>query len=206
MNLDLENSPGHSTGPRTPEGKAISSQNACKHHLFARTFYIPPDLQSDYQDLVATMLEELKPQGALEEEVFRLLVENSFNRRRVQFLISDLSTDGKDPLADPETAKAYDRYARHEARFERAFYKAVRELATLQTNRALRDQTSPAITHEAPPLTQIDKLTKRTPLSRRPPDQTDYFIMETELECAKMRNRALADILEKAGQSGDMVK
>jgi len=39
-------------------------------------------------------------------------------------------------------------------------------------------------------------MTKGTPLSRRPPDETDYFIMETELECARMRNRALGELTE----------
>ena len=43
----------HSTGPRTPEGKARSSQNARKHGLFARDTLLPDEnpeefLQSGY--------------------------------------------------------------------------------------------------------------------------------------------------------------
>ena len=35
-----------STGPRTSEGKARTAQNACKHHLYARTHIIPPEWEA----------------------------------------------------------------------------------------------------------------------------------------------------------------
>jgi len=43
-----------STGPRTAEGKRTSSQNACKHHLYAKVHKLPPELeQLAFQDAVA---------------------------------------------------------------------------------------------------------------------------------------------------------
>ncbi|HEY3440725.1 MAG TPA: (2Fe-2S)-binding protein [Paludibaculum sp.] len=43
-----------STGPRTPEGKARTSQNACKHHLYAKTHAMPPEWQ---QRIIAQAVE-----------------------------------------------------------------------------------------------------------------------------------------------------
>lgn len=34
-----------STGPRSPAGKARAGQNACKHHLYAKTHNMPPEWQ-----------------------------------------------------------------------------------------------------------------------------------------------------------------
>ena len=44
----------HSTGPRTQEGKARSSQNACKHGLSAREVIIAPGEQEEFQQLLRT--------------------------------------------------------------------------------------------------------------------------------------------------------
>ncbi|MDO8944472.1 MAG: hypothetical protein Q7U75_14920, partial [Desulfobacterales bacterium] len=41
-----------STGPRLPEGKARASRNACKHHLYARKFLLPPAWAARIRDIV----------------------------------------------------------------------------------------------------------------------------------------------------------
>jgi hypothetical protein len=63
-----------STGPRTPEGKARSAQNAFRHGLRARldpAALVPATEQSDYADFLADIRDHLDPQSALED----LLVE-----------------------------------------------------------------------------------------------------------------------------------
>ena len=45
----------HSTGPRTPEGKTRSSQNASKHGLTAREIVIAPGEQEEFDDLLADL-------------------------------------------------------------------------------------------------------------------------------------------------------
>ena len=48
-NVEETNShPGHSTGPRTEQGKAHSSQNAVKHGLFAKTIFIQGESQEEF--------------------------------------------------------------------------------------------------------------------------------------------------------------
>ena len=48
-----------STGPRTPEGKARSSQNACKHGLFARDAVLPDENPEEFLQLIADLEQEL---------------------------------------------------------------------------------------------------------------------------------------------------
>ena len=49
-----------STGPRTPEGKARSSQNARKHGLFARDAVLPGENPEEFLQLIADLEQELE--------------------------------------------------------------------------------------------------------------------------------------------------
>ncbi len=51
------------TGPRTPEGKAISSQNAIKHGLTSRLPVLPSEDPAEYQAFVQTQIDEWQPEG-----------------------------------------------------------------------------------------------------------------------------------------------
>ncbi|MHC4444748.1 MAG: hypothetical protein ACYTF1_19070 [Planctomycetota bacterium] len=56
-----------STGPKTPEGKARSSQNALKHGLLARQILLndddPNENPEDFQQLLSDLVDELQPAG-----------------------------------------------------------------------------------------------------------------------------------------------
>ncbi len=61
----------HSTGPRTPKGKAKSSQNALKHGILAESVVIPNCEQLEsaekFNALLADLIDELRPVGTIEE-------------------------------------------------------------------------------------------------------------------------------------------
>ena len=147
-----------STGPRTPEGKARSSQNALKHGLNARDLVIRAEEFEEFDLLRSSLEADLQPQGALEHDLFGQLVHASWNLRRVRRLESDLACGPQDRLADDSCEKAFNRFARHHARFERSYFRCLRELRVLQTNRALRDQLQLVI----PALASIREMSKRT--------------------------------------------
>jgi hypothetical protein len=55
-----------SRGPASPEGKAISSQNARKHGLRARQLHLAPDEQEDFDDLSETYYQHYLPSTPFE--------------------------------------------------------------------------------------------------------------------------------------------
>ena len=156
-----------STGPRTPEGKARSSQNALQHGLNARDLVIRADESEEFQLLQASLQDDLQPQGALEQDLFGQLLHAAWNLRRVRRLEADLARGPHDRLTDNSCDRAFTRFARHHARFERSYFRCLRELRALQTNRALRAQLQPQPAAVLPALASITEMTKRT---RRPPD------------------------------------
>jgi hypothetical protein len=54
------------SGPRTPEGKAASSRNSLKHGLTALQVVIPGESQADFDQLLASLAADRKPEGELE--------------------------------------------------------------------------------------------------------------------------------------------
>jgi len=56
----------HSTGPKTPEGKARSSANAIRHGLLARQIVLPIEDRAQYLELLAALEAEHQPEGPLE--------------------------------------------------------------------------------------------------------------------------------------------
>jgi hypothetical protein len=152
-----------STGPVTPEGKARTSQNALRHGLTARHIVIRPGEQQEFDELERSLLTELDPQGAVETLTFRELLHAAWNLQRFRRIEVELAADSPSALSDPERAPVADRLARYQSRAQRAWFRALRELRTLQTNRALRGtKLDPETAHEVPAIVAINDLTKQT--------------------------------------------
>ena len=75
-----------STGPRSEEGKARSSQNALKHGLTAQHLVVKPEEREAFEALQAHYQLEIAPQGALQQTLFDELVTAAWNLRRVGIL------------------------------------------------------------------------------------------------------------------------
>jgi len=118
-----------STGPRTPEGKARVSQNAIKHGLTSKHLIIREDEQEEFTALQSSLLAELAPEGAIETVTFHDLMHAAWNLHRLRRMEAE---------CDLSDFAAYDRIGRYQARTQRAYYKALKELRSLQTNRVLR--------------------------------------------------------------------
>jgi len=154
-----------STGPRSAAGKTRVGQNATRHGLTARHLVIRDDEREEFDALHESLLTELDPQGAVETITFRELLHAAWNLERFRRLEAELSGsgDGDAFTADDRNAAALDRLGRYQARTQRAYYCALRELRTLHTNRALRavklDEEAAA---EVPAIADINELTKQT--------------------------------------------
>ena len=75
-----------STGPKTESGKAASSQNAVKHGLYAKSIIIDsPQLKEnpdEYAELLASLHDELQPQGAMQNHLVRIIADCFWRRQR----------------------------------------------------------------------------------------------------------------------------
>ncbi len=153
----------HSTGPRTAEGKQCVSQNAVRHGLTSVHLVIRDDEREEFNALHDSLSEELDPQGAIEESTFRELLHAAWNLHRFRRIEAEASLGTIDDFTDPQTTAVLDRLSRYQSRAQRAYYRALAELRTLQTNRALRAQKlDEEIEAEVPAITDINNLTKQT--------------------------------------------
>ena len=71
-----------SKGPKTDLGKLNSSKNSLKHGLTAKQLVIGEDL-NEFEKYRDHMIEELKPEGILEEQVVFKIIEVGFRIRRI---------------------------------------------------------------------------------------------------------------------------
>ena len=154
----------HSTGPRTPEGKTRSSQNASKHGLTAREVIIAPGEQPAFDDLLAQYQADVKPQGAIQQTLFNQLVAAAWNLRRIGRMEAELCAESsyQDLLANHDLQNQLDRLARHHTRIERCFHRCLKELKTLQTNAVIQSSLPAPLRKNVPPLSSANEIAKRT--------------------------------------------
>ena len=153
----------HSTGPLTPEGKARTAQNALRHGLTAKHLVIREDEREEFAQFQRSLLAELAPQGATETITFHELLHAAWNLQRFRRIEAEISTGLSADFTSLENAAALDRLTRYQARTQRAYYRALDTLRSLQTNRALRTvKLEDAEDPNVPVITNINELTKQT--------------------------------------------
>lgn len=72
-----------STGPRTREGKAVSSQNAMRHGILSTQPVLPTESADDFEALRERLFRELQPKSVLEELAVEALTHSAWRLRRV---------------------------------------------------------------------------------------------------------------------------
>src|SRR5512134_2153380 len=71
-----------STGPRTPEGKAVVSRNAITHGLLARAGVIPGEDAHEFEVHREGLRKQLRPGSPLEEVLAQRVVDLSWRLKR----------------------------------------------------------------------------------------------------------------------------
>jgi hypothetical protein len=132
-----------STGPRTPEGRAAVRQNALKHGLTSMSPVAPGEDPAEFLQFLAYWTQSYLPIGPAEEEVLRTAVVASWRLRRIPAIeagyyeleqSSDPSASAAARLAFAhyQCAKQLEALSCQEARLQRTFDKALREIERLQ--------------------------------------------------------------------------
>jgi hypothetical protein len=141
-----------STGPRTPEGKAKSAQNATKHGLLSRQALLADENEAEFVELRMQIHGELAPMGALETVLVNRIAAQQWRLARVPALEAELferlRTDalGNDDGLGAAWARdagpyggALARLARYETMLERSTTRLLADLRRLQAERRQAD-------------------------------------------------------------------
>ena len=148
-------------GPRTPEGKAISAQNAFSHGLTAARLVLPWENQDEFDSLLNQLVAEHRPVTATEGILVREIAEQYWRLQRARnhehtllAKTGEMLDECEDNLAAFETwdkqLKLIQRYA---TRHERTFHKCLSTLRTLRKERRAAEAEAAA---EAKTETQVE--------------------------------------------------
>jgi hypothetical protein len=125
--------PNPSTGPRTPEGKARSSQNALKHGLRASKpeNAVPDEMRQAYQQLRAEFLDQYQPDGPTEAAIVDLVILATWQLRRIHELeiFTPLTLDLE---AGDSSFGQHERLARYRASYERMLHTNLKQINEIQ--------------------------------------------------------------------------
>lgn len=144
------NAASTATGPRTPEGKAISSQNARKHGLTSAAPHVPAEERPDFDAFEAALRLELLPANTTQEIAFRQILANAWNLERItRFELA--ATDLNEIL----------KLQRYRTSAERGYQRALNELRKQQTDTVLMLHYR-NLRVDMPPLADPGILAKRT--------------------------------------------
>ena len=147
MSPELTTTPNPAGGPRTPEGRAISSRNAITFGLYATRDFIRPSEESNYRDLAEQLRSELAPVGLLENNLVDEIRRALWRLGRCGEVEQSFVTDHSDPASIPDPmrhetqAKLQLSVDRARALYQRLLHKCTAELRKLQTERQLRNES-----------------------------------------------------------------
>src|SRR3979411_1772883 len=85
-----------SHGPKTPEGKAVSSQNALTHGMCAKALVLTNENVAHFEEVRRQYLDQLKPVGIIENDLVDELIAARWRQRRgwaVETAMIDLKQD-----------------------------------------------------------------------------------------------------------------
>ncbi len=140
-----------STGPRTPQGKAVVACNAVQHGLLSRQAVIQGESEAELIEFGKRLRGQLVPIGELELLLVDRIVSTAWRLRRAIALETRLFDTQHSDSSAYQSALAYksDRdklqlLSRYELTLERSLFRALHELRRLQTERDMIDVTAGA--------------------------------------------------------------
>jgi hypothetical protein len=150
------------TGPRTQEGKAISSQNALKHGLASGTLFIPGEDPAVYETLLNGFLTDYRPINQIETALVHEITKAYWLKDRAlrfQAIAFEITMPHLEKMAAPMDLSVLIRY---QSANERNFYRALKTLQTIQKERksAALDETQvePEFVSQNAPQTPAEEI------------------------------------------------
>ena len=141
-------------GPRTPQGKAVSSQNAFSHGLTSACLVLPWEDQNEFDSLLNQLVAEHRPATATESILVREIAEQYWRLQRARnhehSLLIQTTAILQPGRQNLDAFEAWDKEVkltqRYTTRHERAFHKCLTTLRTLQKERRAAETEAAAET------------------------------------------------------------
>lgn len=131
-----------STGPRTPNGKAVVAFNAVQHGLLSRQTVIRGESEAELVALGKRLRSQLAPMGELELLLADRIISTAWRLRRaiaLETLLFDTERGGSSAyhgaLAHRVDRDKLQLLSRYELTLERSLFRALHELQRLQAER-----------------------------------------------------------------------
>jgi hypothetical protein len=134
-----------STGPKTPEGKAKSSQNSITHGIFTKQILngVAPETIVEMETLAAGIQKHYQPVGMVEEILVQKIVVETARYGRI------LGLEQKELARNFAFFNAaVDRMGRYTTSTSRALFRTIEELERIQAARKAREAAASAATGE----------------------------------------------------------
>jgi hypothetical protein len=159
----------HSTGPKTPEGKAAVRLNALIYGLRARTLIIPGENKEEYQQSYDTLITELQPQCELERMQVQQMAIAHWILARIAYGESQIY---QEDVPVERQLSLLRQVGTERTRLERSFYTALHELQRLQEKREAKAEK------QARAAAAQTKPTAKAPDLRQPEPPPEYVTPE----------------------------
>ncbi len=177
-----QSTPAAATGPRTAEGKAISSQNSRVHGLSGSHIVLPHENAAQFELLHTSLTRSFNPRNEVERALVRHAAESQWLMRRayrLQTALMTLIAQGEDarPTTPDERIAAYmlsksgdalAKVQRYAAAAERSYYRATKELCAMADRFEIQQDPEPEFVSQ--PVGQVVNL---RPVGNRPPSEFD---------------------------------
>ena len=131
------------TGPRTEAGKSKSSRNAIRTGLYAARDFIRSDEEEEYAQTLIQLMDELTPDGTLEQTFATEIMGATWRLRRcrlVEEAFSSIEDLDFDPMMDERTEKQQKSVDRARAQSHLILRRSLAELRNLQKGRTIQEQ------------------------------------------------------------------
>lgn len=170
-------------GPKTPAGRAAVRNNAVRHGLTAEHPWLPGESHGPFLEVLNALRDEWKPVGVMENLLVEHIADSYWRRQRITLMEQglfdvtggDIEAETKEKFnvltkqgelylivkEDIKKSDMLDRLYKYDARFERSFFKGVKELRSMQAARkaAPDDEIAPEVDEITPEVeeTQAEK-------------------------------------------------
>ncbi len=194
--------PAGPTGPRTEAGKSISAKNALKTGLFTAQDFVLPNEKPEYDATRKDLMEDLEPEGILEQTYADEIMGAHWRLRRCRILEAALAAQAieVESLDDAAIEKRQKSIDRARAQAHTVLRRSLAELRKLQTERHTRDECEIPEGFGLADINQILRAVKRnsaTSFCKPSPPAQDSPIADPEYR-RRETLRMLRDIMKNA--------